>query len=116
MYYRFENLEVWKNARIFIVNVYKLAKKFPKSEVFGLVSQIQRAAVSIALNIAEGSDRKSDADFKRFLRMAIGSIDEIVTGLYIALDLGFIEQKEFDILYKDSHKLTSQIRALTNKL
>jgi len=116
MYYRFENLEVWKNARVFIANIYKLTKRFPKSEIFGLTSQIKRAAVSIALNIAECSDRRSDADFKRFLRMALGSVDEVVTGLYIALDLEFIEQKDFDILYKDSHKLTSQIRALTNKL
>lgn len=116
MYYRFENLEVWKGSRVFIVNIYKITSKFPKSETFGLASQINRAAVSIALNIAEGSDKRSDADFKRFLRIVIGSIDEVVTGLYIALDLKFIEQKEFNVLYNESHKITSQIRALISKL
>ncbi|MBI4158024.1 MAG: four helix bundle protein [Candidatus Yanofskybacteria bacterium] len=107
---------MWKNARIFIVSIYKFTSKFPKSETFGLTSQIQRAAISVALNIAEGSDRRSDADFKRFLRIALGSIDEVVTGLYIALDLNFIEKKEFDALYENSHKITSQIRALISKL
>ena len=116
MYYRFENLEVWKNSRFFISNIYKLTKKFPKNESFGLTSQIQRAAISVALNIAEGSDRRSDLDFKRFLRMALGSLDEVVTALYIAMDLEFIDNKDFQFLYEESNKLTSQIRALSNKL
>ena len=116
MYYRFENLEVWKKAREFIVNIYKLTDKFPKNELFGLTSQIKRASISIALNISEGSDRRSDPDFRRFLRISIGSIDEVVTGLYIALDLKFINQQEFDCLYRESHSLTSQIRALIKKL
>ena len=83
MSFRFEKLTVWKDARKFISNTYSLTKMFPTEEKFGLIDQIRRAAVSVALNIAEGSDRKSDAEFKRFLRMAIGSCEEVVTAFYI---------------------------------
>lgn len=66
MYYRFENLEVWKLGKEFVVEIYKITKNFPKDELFGLTSQLRRAAVSVVLNIAEGSDRKSDNEFKIF--------------------------------------------------
>ena len=116
MYYRFENLDVWKLGRQFIIEIYKITKKFPQEELFGLTSQLRRAAVSIVLNIAEGSDRKSDADFSRFLRMSIGSIEESVTGLYIALDLGFINKDEFNFLYELSGKLISKVKALIKSI
>lgn len=116
MYYRFENLEIWKISRKFVVEIYKLTEKFPSDERFGLTSQLRRAAISIALNIAEGSDRKSDIDFKRFLRISLGSIEETITGLYIALDLKFIVQKDFNNIYELSGVLVSKIKALTQKL
>src|SRR3989344_8962617 len=97
-YFRFEKLEVWKEARELITIVYKITANFPTNERFGLVDQIRRAAVSIALNIAEGSTKGSDPDFRRFLKMAQGSINELITGFYIALDQRFISDNEFRII------------------
>jgi four helix bundle protein len=82
----FEELAVWKDARIFANKIYNLTKKFPNKEKYGLTSQITRAAVSVASNIAEGFDRYSKKDFIKFLIIARGSISEIQNGLYIALD------------------------------
>ncbi len=115
-YFRFERLEVWQLAREFVGAIYKITRKFPKDELFGLVSQLRRAATSILLNIAEGSDRKSDAEFKRFLRMAITSLEEVISGLYISLDQNFINENEFDKLYEDSHRLMAKLNALVNSL
>lgn len=77
--FRFEKLEIWNDARDFVKEIYKLGVGFPKEEKFCLTDQMRRAAISIVLNIAEGSDRKSDADFRRFLRCAIGSLEEVVS-------------------------------------
>jgi len=116
MSFRFEKLTVWQDSRVFINKIYKITKPFPKEERFGLIDQLRRASVSIALNIAEGSDRKSDAEFKRFLRMAIASCEEVVTALYVSKDLGYIKGKNFDIIYKDANRLVAKINALVNSL
>lgn len=116
MSFRFENLTVWHDSRRFISLIYKSVKLFPKEERYGLSDQLKRAAISVALNIAEGSDRKSDLDFKRFLRMAIGSCEEVVTGIYIALDQGFINKENFDIIYKEANLLVAKLNALIKKL
>ena len=116
MSFRFEKLQVWQDARKFTVEIYKLTSNFPKSEKYALTDQLRRAGVSIALNIAEGSDRKSDKDFIRFLRMSIGSLEEVVTGLYIAKDLGYLDDKEFEKLYKKANILVSKINALINSI
>ncbi|KKS03748.1 hypothetical protein A2W70_01510 [Candidatus Curtissbacteria bacterium RIFCSPLOWO2_02_41_11] len=115
-YFRFEKLEVWKDAREFVSLVYRITANFPSKERFGLVDQIRRAAVSIALNIAEGSTKGSDADFRRFLKMAQGSINEVVTGFYISLDQRFISQKAFDQVYDFSLKLNARLNALIKSL
>ncbi|KKR03950.1 MAG: S23 ribosomal protein [Parcubacteria group bacterium GW2011_GWF2_39_13b] len=115
-YFRFERLEVWQLARKFTVKIYRLTKKFPKDELFGLVSQLRRAAISIILNIAEGSDRKSDIDFRRFLRISLSSLEEVVSGLYISLDQNFMSQREFEELYENANELAAKLNALINKL
>lgn len=116
MSFRFEKLEIWQLSRKFAVEIYKITSNFPSAERFALTDQLRRAVVSIALNIAEGSDRKSDKDFARYLRMAIGSIEEVVTALYIALDLGYIKKDEFDKLYKTANVIASKINALINTM
>lgn len=116
MSFRFEKLTVWQDARIFAGRIYSLTKAFPASERFGLIDQLRRAAVSIALNIAEGSDRKSDAEFKRYLRMAISSCEEVVTALYISLDQKYLSEEDFDKLYNDANFLVAKINALMKSL
>src|SRR3989344_9078337 len=116
MSFRFEKLNVWQDARVFVNHIYAITRKFPRDEKFGLIDQLRRAALSVILNIAEGSDRKSDAEFKRFLRMAITSVEEVVTGLYVSKDLGYIKGKNFDIIYKDANRLVAKINALVNSL
>lgn len=116
MSFRFEKLTVWQDTRKFATNIYKVTATFPKDERFGLIDQLRRAAVSIALNISEGSDRKSDAEFKRFLRMAIGSCEEVVTALYISLDQTYLNQSQFDSLYEEANIVVAKINALIKSL
>lgn len=79
----FKDLIVWQKSMDLITNVYKISNGLPKQENFGLASQVQRAAVSIASNIAEGSKRSSRADFKHFCTIAIGSAAELETQLIV---------------------------------
>jgi len=116
MSFRFEKLNVWQDARIFVKHIYEITRKFPGDERFGLVDQLRRAAVSVALNITEGSDRKSDVEFRRFLRMSITSVEEVVTGLYIALDQKYITQKQFDNLYQEANNLVARTNSLVKSI
>ena len=114
--FRFENLEVWKLTRKFVVKVYRITQLFPPEERYGLTNQIRRAVVSIILNIAEGSDRKSDLDFRRFLKASLTSAEEVVTGFYIALDLKYVNQADFDEIYSDANLIVAKINSLINSL
>ena len=107
----FEDLPVWKDARKFTNKIYNLTNKFPKEELYGLTSQIRRATVSIMSNIAEGFDRRSDKELSNFLSMARGSSSEVQNDLYIAIDLEYISQDEFNQLYQEAKKIAKQ----TNK-
>lgn len=86
----FVKLEVWGEARHLARKIYKITAGFPETERFGLSSQMQRAAVSIPSNIAEGAARGTPADFRRYLRIAAGSASELQTQLYICGDVGLI--------------------------
>jgi len=98
----FEDLTVWQDARKFTNKIYNLTNKFPKEELYGLTSQIRRAAVSIMSNIAEGFDRRSDKELSNFLSIAHGSSSEVQNDLYIALDLKYISEEEFKKMYRRS--------------
>jgi four helix bundle protein len=93
-----KDLEVWKNAIDFVVEIYKIVDKFPKNEEFGLKSQMKRASVSVSSNIAEGAARKSDKEFVQFLYISLGSLAELETQLIISEKLGFISQIEMEKL------------------
>lgn len=115
-YFRFEKLEVWRDAREFVSLVYEVTSTFPSKEQLGLINQIRRAAVSIVLNIAEGSTKGSDIDFRRYLKIAQGSVNEVVAGFYIALDQKFIDEKHFEQIYDFSLKINSKLNAFMKAL
>ena len=77
MTFNYEKLDVTRNIQKLIVSIYEITSTFPSEERFGLVSQIRRASVSVLLNIAEGSSRRSRAEFSRFISIAIGSLVEV---------------------------------------
>lgn len=82
-------LKIWKQARILVNEIYSITESFPKNQLYGLASQMQRAAISIPSNIAEGSGRNSEKEFVRFLNIANGSAFELETQLYLTIDLGY---------------------------
>ena len=88
----FKTLDIWKRSRSLVLAVYKSTTEFPSTEKFGLSSQIQRAAVSVPSNIAEGCGRNTNKDLSRFIDISIGSICELETQLYLAYDLGYISK------------------------
>lgn len=83
-------LKIWQRSRILVKEVYQLTELFPKNQQYGLTSQIQRAAVSIPSNIAEGAGRTSQKKFMRFLNIANGSAFELETQLFLGSDLGYV--------------------------
>ncbi|MCI0707560.1 MAG: four helix bundle protein [Ignavibacteriae bacterium] len=85
----FEDLIVWQKAHQFVLSVYKLTEAFPKQETYGLTSQLRRAAVSIAANIAEGFKKKGKPDKVRFMNVSQGSVEECRYYLILARDLGY---------------------------
>src|SRR3990172_6870181 len=93
--FKFENLKVWQQAVDYVEFIYKISQGFPKSELFGLQSQLRRAAIAVALNIAEGSGRTTNKDFRKFLRDSLGSLRESVTALHIAKRLNYINKLDF---------------------
>src|SRR3990167_7394812 len=111
MKFKFEKLEIWQDARKFVNKIYSLTKRFPSEERFGLTDQLRRAAVSVALNIAEGTNRRTNKDRRHFFQMSITSVDEVVTGLFIALDQTYLSQAQFDELYEDAAKQTARTAA-----
>ena len=85
------NLEAWQRALKLVKTIYSATASFPKSELYGLTSQMRRAAVSIPSNIAEGAARETPAEFLRFLTIARGSLSELETQILIAKDLGYLD-------------------------
>jgi four helix bundle protein len=109
MGFNFEDLDVYNKAIDVVDDIYLLTKTFPKEEMFGLTSQLRRAAVSIPSNIAEGSAR-SKKDFSRFIDIARGSVFECVTMLQISFKQGYINNEKFDDL---KNKLTDLSKMLS---
>ena len=111
MSFKFEELVVYQKAIDFAGKVYLLTKKYPRDEMFGLISQFRKAAVSISLNIAEGSAR-TKRDFCRFLDMARGSVYECMAILQISRTQNYIEKSTFDELKKSLIELSKMLSGL----
>lgn len=114
MAFKFENLRVWEQAIELSAEVSKLVKTFPTEERFVLRAQMQRAADSVALNIAEGSTDQSDAEFKKFLGYANRSAIEVVSCLYLGRKRHIITEDDFSRMYTAYEGLIIKVQALKN--
>lgn len=116
MPFQFENLDVWREAIALCDEVYFATRRFPDDERFGLTSQIRRASVSIAANIAEGRSRSTDRDFQRFLEIATGSLMETVSHLIIAHRQKMLDDNSFHSLYTTCERIGKMLSSLRNAL
>jgi len=94
----FTDLIAWQKSRDFAIMIYKVTDNFPKTEIFGLSSQLRRAAVSVSSNIAEGFSRNTSKDKNHFYSIAKGSLTEIESQLLISSKLGFLKEKDLEII------------------
>jgi four helix bundle protein len=114
--FRFEKFEVWQRAIAFANNIYASTRGFPRTEQFGLTSQMRRAAVSVSSNIAEGSSRSSDKDFARFIEVAYGSLMEVVSQSFVSHRQSLIERPQFQAIYAEAEQIAGKLSALRNTL
>ena len=114
--FRFLRLEVWQEARTLNREIYRASGAFPSAERFALTSQIRRASVSVAANIAEGCGRNSDRDFAHYLEQAYGSAMELGCLLCLAVDLGYLSPGELAPLLDRLQRTSARIAALNRSL
>jgi len=112
----FRDLEIWRKGIELVKSIYEISKSFPRTEVYGLASQVRRAAVSVPSNIAEGHIRAHKKEFKQFLFMTLGSLAELETQITIASELNYMDLNHYEKTIKEIDILGKQIRALILKL
>jgi len=112
----FRQLKVWEKSHQLALAIYKATKEFPKEELYGLTSQIRRASMSIPTNIAEGCGRNTDAEFARFLQIAMGSASETEYQLLLSHDLGFLCTDEYNKLNTDATEVKRMLASLLKTL
>ena len=112
----FEEIESWKEARLLTTKIYEISNRGRFSQDFGLRDQIRRASVSIMANIAEGFGRGGKTEFIRFLRISRGSALEAQSHLYIAMDLGYLDAREFETLHTQVVKVSRLVGGFMNYL
>ncbi len=112
----FRKLKVWTKAHDLTLRVYEGTRTFPKTETFGLTTQIRGAASSIGSNIAEGCGRRGDPGFARFLNMALGSASELEYRLLLARDLSYLTSIQHEALHRDTEEVKRMLGSLIRKL
>jgi len=109
-------LDVWKKSMDFVKHVYQATETFPKSEIYGLSSQMRRAAVSIPSNLAEGAARKGKKEFNQYLNIAQGSISEVDTQIELSFILNFIEKDLYNDLMDELNTISKMLFGLSRSL
>src|SRR5882762_2945368 len=112
----FRDLEVWKKAHRVVLEVYRLTNPFPRSEQFGVVSQLRRAAYSIPANVAEGFGRRSTKELLHFLALSNGSLEELRYFLLLSRDLRYLSPVDHDKLQSDLKSVAEMLEALAKSL
>jgi four helix bundle protein len=111
-----KDLEVWKRAVDFVVDIYAITRYFPKEELYGLTSQMRRCAVSIPSNISEGAARNHNNEFIQFLYIALGSAAEIETQIIISLKLKYINEETSTNLLSEINTISRMLQGLLKSL
>ncbi len=114
--HNFKKLSIWIKSVDFVTEIYKVTNSFPSNERYGLVSQLQRAAVSVPANISEGSAKSSNKDFARFLEISLGSTFELETELLVSLNLSYIDLEKYNQLQEKLAELQKIIIWFKEKL
>ena len=112
----YRDLKIWQAGVELVTRVYKLTEKFPRSESFGLASQIQRAAVSVPSNIAEGHARGSGKEFRRYILIGLGSLAEMETQMVIAENIGYVNRDEARPIFEAADQLGKMLRNLQKSI
>ena len=112
----YRDLIAWQKGMAFVTGVYRATGQFPRDEIYGLTSQLRRAAVSIPSNVAEGHGRQSTREFLNFLSIAYGSLNETQTQLLIAQQLGYLNESDCNVLLEQSYELARLINGLSRSL
>lgn len=113
--YSYKNLNVYQDAKAFVVVVYKLLDSFPDTEKFALCNQIRRAAISVTSNIAEGVSRTSNKEKVHFLEIAYASMMEVDSQLDVSVDLGYITKEQYNTIEEKIDGIARQLSALRSK-
>lgn len=116
MYSDTSKLLVWQRSHELVLKIYEITKDFPKEEQFGLTSQIRRAAVSIPSNIVEGKARGSNKDYKRFLLIARGSLEEVKYQILLAKDLKYVDEQKYKEVLNLAMEVGRLLAGLIKKL
>lgn len=112
----FHSLKVWQKAHGLTLAIYKSTEQFPKQELYSLTNQVQRAAVSVPANIAEGCGKDSDAELKRYFSIAMGSASELEYLLLLAHDLGYLQTDIYQHIQNDLVETRKMLNAFIQKL
>ncbi len=112
----YRDLKVWQKSLQLCLAIYRRTKSFPRDELYGLVSQMRRASLSIPSNVAEGVGRRTRKEYARYVNIAMGSLFELQTCLVVAKELGYLGQTDARSLYSDSREIERMMSALAAKL
>ena len=112
----FRKLKVWGKSHNLVLNVYKITKDYPKTELYGLVSQMKRASISVVANIVEGTKRKTSADRRHFLVMSQTSLEELKYYFLLSLDLKYIVIDTKEILIEKAREIGRMLTGLSKSI
>ncbi len=110
--FSFEKLNVWVDSKELVKLIYTITKNFPDEEKFGLTSQLRRASISIASNLAEGTSRKTNKDKAHFTTIAFSSLMEVLNQIILSKELNFIQETEYQTVRTEIEKISNKLNAL----
>ena len=112
----YRDLKVWAKVHLLTLEMYRLSRTFPREELFGITSQTRRSASSIGANLAEGCGRRTNREFGRFVRIAMGSASELDYHLILSRDLGLLKSDDYQRVARDLTEVSKMLSSLLNKI